>query len=85
MGFDATLLCLSIRGISCCHCEKKVERALLGLPGVREVKFKAETDQTKWAGFRKLVLDLGNANKRFIEAKLEGRNYYTLVPRKEGE
>ena len=50
MGFDATLLYLRVRGISCCHCEKKVERALLGIPGVREVKFKAETDQVLISG-----------------------------------
>jgi len=44
--------------------------------------FKEKVELSKWNGFRKLVLDLGNANRRFIVAKLEGRNYYILIPRK---
>jgi len=40
--------------------------------------FKHKVDQKTWNSFRKLVLDMGNSNHRFIEAKLEGRNYYHM-------
>ena len=40
--------------------------------------FKHKVDNKTWNSFRKLVLDMGNSNHRFIEAKLEGRNYYHM-------
>ena len=57
-----------------------------GYLNLAEGFFKHKVDDKTWNGFRKLVLDLGNSNKRFIEAKLEGRNYYKFyVLDKEGK
>lgn len=52
VGVDTTVLCLRVRGISCHHCKKKVERALRDVPGIREVIFNAETDQVLISGSR---------------------------------
>lgn len=41
--------------------------------------FKENSDQKKWTGYRKLVLDMINAEQRYIVAKLEGKNYYHFV------
>ena len=40
--------------------------------------FKDSAEKEKWAGFRKLELDSMNIHRRYIEAKLEGRNYYHM-------
>jgi len=48
--------------------------------------FKDKVDSKTWNSFRKLVLDMGNSNHRYIEAKLEGRNYYRMyIPNKDGK
>lgn len=38
----------------------------------------------RWKGYRKLVLDMINIHKRYILSKLEGRNYYHFIVKKEG-
>ena len=47
---------------------------------IAEGFYKKDMGVDKWNSFRKLVLDFGNAHRRYVEAKIEGRNYYHLVP-----
>lgn len=54
-------------------------KALMGeYLNLAEGFFKEKVSNEAWVGFRKLVLDMGNAQRRLVEAKLKGLNYYKL-------
>ena len=62
-------------------------RLIGGFLELSEGFFRTPEEEKKWSSFRKLVLDLGNNNKRLIVERLEGRTFdrheYTLIKRKE--
>lgn len=55
-----------------------------GYLNLAEGFFKEKVSAGIWSNFRKLVLDFGNDQKRLVEAKLKGLNYYKLYIKKEG-
>ena len=48
--------------------------------GLSEGFFKDIISQERWNLYRKLILDMINVEKKYIKAKLEGKNYYHFVP-----
>ena len=48
--------------------------------GLAEGFFKDSMPQEKWNMFRKLILDMVNIEKKYIKAKVEGKNYYHFIP-----
>jgi len=55
-------------------------RSLMGgYLNLAEGFFKEKVSEDLWIKFRKLVLDFGNDQRRLVEAKLKGVNYYKLI------